>query len=64
MAKYKVRVSDTITLAREWTIEIEAEDEDAAMEAAIDKALDVGPPNTCMEDQIDNTPYEAVIVEG
>ena len=26
--------------------------------------LDVGPPVTCMEDQIDNTPYEAEIVNG
>lgn len=54
----KFKVSDTVTYARSWIVDAVDEDE------AIAKACNEGPDLRTLEaDQIDNTPYEAEVVD-
>ena len=66
MPTFKVTLSDTITIARFTTIEIEAEDENEAIEAGHSVAQAFrfdGKPLEMDEDQIDNTPWEVDVEE-
>lgn len=63
MPKFKLRVSDTITLLRYHDIEVEAETIGAAEENAIEMAANGDFHDVWSEEQIDNTPYTAEEVE-
>lgn len=61
MPKFSIEISDTVTYERTKTVDIEAVDETAAEEAALEMAND-GPDEffaDIEEEQIDNTPWEA-----
>lgn len=63
MEKFKIELSDTITYERVVVIEVEAEDEEAAIQKALDGADDAMSNSPAVEEtQVDNTTYEAEIV--
>src|SRR4051812_47710198 len=50
-------ITDTITYERRWYVEAASEDE------ALDLAIGQGPNDTLEEEQVDNTPYAATVME-
>jgi len=63
MSKYQVKISDTITYARECIMEIEAESSDKAKAIALEQARLGNYYGYWDREEIDATPYEVELVE-
>ena len=63
MPKYSIKISDTITYARECIMEIEAESSDEAQAIALEQARLGNYHGYWDREEIDNTPYEVELVE-
>ena len=60
---FNVEVSDSVTYTRTKTVEVKAKDEDAAIEKALGMVNTAGFCDDMDEEQTDNTPWEAEIVD-
>ena len=66
MAKLKtfnVEVSDSVTYTRTKTVEIKAKNKDDAVERALNMVDNAGFCDDMDEEQTDNTPWEAEVVD-